>query len=115
MLSIESFYPPAHQLALDMLKRLSTANEEIVEVLLSKHHLIPALRLRVSLSFHPFNMVTKGLQIQSMKIVLSVHHAECIFYLLPVRTSPQSEQIAELSLMHVLLKNHLGQLFGSLS
>ncbi|CAH1776277.1 unnamed protein product, partial [Owenia fusiformis] len=36
LLSLESVYPPAHQLALDMLKRLSTANEEIIEVLLSK-------------------------------------------------------------------------------
>ncbi|ELU04563.1 hypothetical protein CAPTEDRAFT_178501 [Capitella teleta] len=44
MLSLESFYPPAHQLALDMLKRLCTANEEIVEVLLSKHQIVPALR-----------------------------------------------------------------------
>ena len=31
MLSLEAGYPPAHQLALDMLKRLGTANEEIVE------------------------------------------------------------------------------------
>ncbi|KAK3753262.1 hypothetical protein QZH41_015205 [Actinostola sp. cb2023] len=44
MLSLESTYPPAYQLALDMLKRLSTASEEIVEVLLSKHQLLPALR-----------------------------------------------------------------------
>ncbi|KAK7492946.1 hypothetical protein BaRGS_00015893 [Batillaria attramentaria] len=44
MLSLESVYPPAHQLALDMLKRLQTANEEIIEVLLSKHQLLPALR-----------------------------------------------------------------------
>ncbi|XP_019639052.1 PREDICTED: uncharacterized protein C18orf8-like [Branchiostoma belcheri] len=44
MLSLESVYPPAHQLALDMLKRLSTANEEIIEVLLSKHQLLTALR-----------------------------------------------------------------------
>ncbi|KAL4219050.1 hypothetical protein ACF0H5_021633 [Mactra antiquata] len=35
MLSLESVYPPAHQLALDMLTRLATANEEIIEVLLS--------------------------------------------------------------------------------
>ncbi|XP_032277128.1 regulator of MON1-CCZ1 complex isoform X2 [Phoca vitulina] len=40
----ESFYPPAHQLSLDMLKRLSTANDEIVEVLLSKHQVLAALR-----------------------------------------------------------------------
>ncbi|PIK38718.1 hypothetical protein BSL78_24451 [Apostichopus japonicus] len=44
LLSLESCYPPAHQLALDMLKRVSTANEEIVEVLLSKNQLLPALR-----------------------------------------------------------------------
>lgn len=44
MLSLEHLYPPAHQLALDMLKRVSTANEEIIEVLLSKHQLLPALR-----------------------------------------------------------------------
>ncbi|KAJ7387030.1 Regulator of MON1-CCZ1 complex [Desmophyllum pertusum] len=44
MLSLESTYPPAYQLALDMLKRLNTANEEIIEVLLSKHQLLPALR-----------------------------------------------------------------------
>ncbi|XP_077990884.1 regulator of MON1-CCZ1 complex-like [Glandiceps talaboti] len=44
MLSLESVYTPAHQLALDMLKRLSTANEEIVEVLLSKHQVLTALR-----------------------------------------------------------------------
>lgn len=44
LLSLENVYPPAHQLALDMLKRLCTANEEIVEVLLSKNQLLPALR-----------------------------------------------------------------------
>ncbi|KAM6135556.1 regulator of MON1-CCZ1 complex isoform 2-T2 [Pterocles gutturalis] len=44
LLSLESIYPPAHQLSLDMLKRLSTANDEIVEVLLSKHQVLSALR-----------------------------------------------------------------------
>lgn len=44
MLSLESTYPPSYQLALDMLKRLNTANEEIIEVLLSKRQLLPALR-----------------------------------------------------------------------
>ena len=44
MLSLESVYPPAHQLALDMLKRIQTANEEIIEVLLSKQQLLPAIR-----------------------------------------------------------------------
>uniref|UniRef100_A0A4X2KRJ2 Uncharacterized protein n=1 Tax=Vombatus ursinus TaxID=29139 RepID=A0A4X2KRJ2_VOMUR len=44
LLSLESIYPPAHQLSLDMLKRLSTANDEIVEVLLSKHQVLAALR-----------------------------------------------------------------------
>ncbi|KAK2168546.1 hypothetical protein LSH36_16g11043 [Paralvinella palmiformis] len=44
LLSLESVYPPAHQLSLDMLKRLGTANEQIVEVLLSKQQLLPAIR-----------------------------------------------------------------------
>uniref|UniRef100_A0A1B6LW68 Uncharacterized protein n=1 Tax=Graphocephala atropunctata TaxID=36148 RepID=A0A1B6LW68_9HEMI len=44
LLSLENLYPAAHQLALDMLQRLSTANQEITEVLLSKHQILPALR-----------------------------------------------------------------------
>ncbi|KAJ9577097.1 hypothetical protein L9F63_006334, partial [Diploptera punctata] len=44
LLSLENLYPAAHQLALDMLKRLSTGNEEIIEVLLSKQQILPALR-----------------------------------------------------------------------
>ncbi|NP_001108247.1 uncharacterized protein LOC100137621 [Xenopus laevis] len=44
LLSLESVYPPAHQLSLDMLKRLSTANDEIVEVLLSKQQVLAAMR-----------------------------------------------------------------------
>ncbi|XP_049810731.1 regulator of MON1-CCZ1 complex-like [Schistocerca nitens] len=44
LLSLENLYPAAHQLALDMLKRLSTANEEIIEVLLSKQQILSALR-----------------------------------------------------------------------
>lgn len=52
LLSLESIYPPAHQLALDMLKRLSTANDEIVEVLLSKHQVLGALRFIRSVGGH---------------------------------------------------------------
>ncbi|XP_037661480.1 regulator of MON1-CCZ1 complex isoform X2 [Choloepus didactylus] len=52
LLSLESFYPPAHQLSLDMLKRLSTANDEIVEVLLSKHQVLAALRFIRSIGGH---------------------------------------------------------------
>jgi hypothetical protein len=37
LLSLENTYPPAYQLALDMLKRLHT-HEEILEVLLTKQH-----------------------------------------------------------------------------
>ncbi|XP_012252162.2 regulator of MON1-CCZ1 complex [Athalia rosae] len=44
LLSLENLYPAAHQLALDMLKRLGNAHEEIMEVLLSKGHILPALR-----------------------------------------------------------------------
>lgn len=44
LLSLENLYPAAHQLALDMLKRLGNAHEEIIEVLLSKGYILPALR-----------------------------------------------------------------------
>jgi len=44
LLSLETVYPPAYQLALDMLKRLSTASDSIVEVLLSKKQLLTAVR-----------------------------------------------------------------------
>ncbi|KMQ88657.1 Uncharacterized protein C18orf8-like protein [Lasius niger] len=44
LLSLENLYPAAHQLALDMLKRLGNAHEEIIEVLLSKGHILAALR-----------------------------------------------------------------------
>jgi len=43
LLSLERSYPPAYQLALDMLKRLSSP-EQIVEVLLTKGQVIQALR-----------------------------------------------------------------------
>nr|XP_046211712.1 regulator of MON1-CCZ1 complex-like isoform X1 [Oncorhynchus gorbuscha] len=48
----ESTYPPAHQLSLDMLKRLSTANDEIVEVLLSRQQVMGALRFIRSVGGH---------------------------------------------------------------
>ncbi|XP_064624746.1 regulator of MON1-CCZ1 complex-like isoform X2 [Lineus longissimus] len=51
LLSLENFYPPAYQLALDMLKRLSTATEEIIEVLLSKQQLLQALRFVKSVGY----------------------------------------------------------------
>lgn len=44
LLSLENVYPPAHQLALDMLHRITNATEEITEVLLSKKLVISALR-----------------------------------------------------------------------
>ena len=47
MLSIEDRYAGANQLALDMLKRLGTANEEIVDVMLSKGLVLSALRFSV--------------------------------------------------------------------
>lgn len=48
LLSLESSYPPAYQLALDMLKRLATANDSIIEVLISKQQLLPAIRFAQS-------------------------------------------------------------------
>ncbi|KAG8305283.1 hypothetical protein J6590_072390 [Homalodisca vitripennis] len=51
LLSLENLYPAAHQLALDMLQRLSTANQEITEVLLSKCQILPALSDRKSFNY----------------------------------------------------------------
>ena len=45
LLSIENRYPPAGQLALDMLKRLNTKPEHIVEILLLRKQVLPALRM----------------------------------------------------------------------
>ncbi|CAF0782953.1 unnamed protein product [Brachionus calyciflorus] len=47
LLSIQSTYSAANQLALDMLKRLGTANEEIIDVLLSSNLVLSALRFAV--------------------------------------------------------------------
>ncbi|KAF6769929.1 hypothetical protein AHF37_11314 [Paragonimus kellicotti] len=44
LLSLESVYPAAGQLAIDMLKRLNFSNEEVVEVLLLKKKFMEALR-----------------------------------------------------------------------
>ena len=44
LLSIEKEYKPAYYLALDILKRLQNAREEITELLLSKQQVIPAIR-----------------------------------------------------------------------
>jgi hypothetical protein len=50
LLALEPLYPPAYQLALDMLKRLhasagsTQSPEQILEVLLLRHQLLPALR-----------------------------------------------------------------------
>jgi len=45
LLSLESAYKPARQLALDMMARLGTATEEMIEIFLSEGKLIPALQL----------------------------------------------------------------------
>uniref|UniRef100_H2ZH33 Mic1 domain-containing protein n=1 Tax=Ciona savignyi TaxID=51511 RepID=H2ZH33_CIOSA len=44
LLSLESAHAPCSQLALDMLQRLKTSDDEIIEVLLSKQQVLPALR-----------------------------------------------------------------------
>ena len=44
LLSRELVYPPATQLAMDMFKRLSTADGEIIDILLSRGQLLTALR-----------------------------------------------------------------------
>ena len=49
LLSIQSTYPASNQLALDMLKRLGTANEEIVDVLLLNGLVLSALRFSIQI------------------------------------------------------------------
>jgi len=44
LLSLENIYPPGYDLALDMMKRLGNANEEIIDILLQKEDLISALK-----------------------------------------------------------------------
>lgn len=44
LLSRELVYPPATQLAMDMFKRLSTADSDIIDILLSRGQLLTALR-----------------------------------------------------------------------
>ncbi len=44
LLSLESAYEPAHQLAMDMLSRLRDSTEEVCEVLLAKGLVVPALK-----------------------------------------------------------------------
>lgn len=44
LLSLENVYNGASQLAIDMLERIGTAREEIIEILLSKHQVLPAIR-----------------------------------------------------------------------
>merc|ERR1712141_468416 len=43
LLSLEAVYPAAFQLAMDMLSRLKTSGEEIIEILFSKGKVISAL------------------------------------------------------------------------
>lgn len=62
LLSIESTYPASNQLALDMLKRLGTANEEICDVLLSKGLILSALRFSIQMGLEDGLMPGKFLQ-----------------------------------------------------
>jgi len=71
LLSLENIYPPAHQLALDMLHRISNATEEITEVLLSKNQVIAALRYAFCLCFKRYLWVSKlFFQVYNMAIYL---------------------------------------------
>ena len=45
LLSLESAYKPARQLALDMMTRLGTATEEMIEIFLAEGKLVSALSL----------------------------------------------------------------------
>uniref|UniRef100_H2ZH32 Uncharacterized protein n=1 Tax=Ciona savignyi TaxID=51511 RepID=H2ZH32_CIOSA len=62
LLSLESAHAPCSQLALDMLQRLKTSDDEIIEVLLSKQQVLPALRFR-SVGMHDLVPARKFLEV----------------------------------------------------
>lgn len=74
LLSLEAKYPPAYQLALDMMKRLNT-HEQIVEVLISKNLLLPALRFMKShrVKIPPKRVLEAALQVHPPDVVLVFH------------------------------------------
>nr|XP_002121064.1 regulator of MON1-CCZ1 complex [Ciona intestinalis] len=62
LLSLESAHAPCSQLALDMLKRLATSDDEVIEVLLSKQQVLPALRFIRSVGMHDLVPARKFLE-----------------------------------------------------
>jgi hypothetical protein len=73
LLSLEAKYPPAYQLALDMMKRLST-HEQIVEVLISKNYLLQALRFMKShrVKIPPKRVLEAAVQLRDNAILFHV-------------------------------------------
>ena len=69
LLSLENVYPPAYQLALDILKRLATASDLIVEVLLSKKQLLTAIRF-----IHSVGLVD---QVSARKFLEAARASDC--------------------------------------
>lgn len=59
LISIQSTYPAAYQLGLDMLKRLGTDKREIIDVLLSKKHVLSAIRYAQSNNLNEFLLPKK--------------------------------------------------------
>jgi regulator of MON1-CCZ1 complex len=74
LISIQDRYPAANQLALDMLKRLGTANEEIIDVLLSNGLTLSALRYANQLGCNDTLKADKFLEISKE------HNDPRIFY-----------------------------------
>ena len=76
LLSLEAQYPPAYQMALDMLKRLGE-HAHILEVLLVKRQLVPALRLvrtaRPPLSFDPTAFLDAALESGDRSLFYTVY------------------------------------------
>uniref|UniRef100_A0A1B6C0U7 Uncharacterized protein n=2 Tax=Clastoptera arizonana TaxID=38151 RepID=A0A1B6C0U7_9HEMI len=80
LLSLENLYPAAHQLAVDMLARLSDANEEITEVLLSKHQILPALRYNLNLGIKDQISERKFLEVANTTKDLRLIHSVTAFF-----------------------------------
>ncbi|CAL8094631.1 unnamed protein product [Calicophoron daubneyi] len=76
LLALETVYPTAGQLAMDMLKRLNFSNEELLDVLLLKNKPLEALRLCQS---RPHLLQDKGLARRILKVAQG-HEGQLTFF-----------------------------------
>ncbi|KAK3885296.1 hypothetical protein Pcinc_010463 [Petrolisthes cinctipes] len=82
LLSLVGVYSAGQQLSLDMLRRLNTAHDEIIEVLLSQHQVTPALRYARSVGLAESVSARKFLEAAMMSHNLQVFYSTFTFFAL---------------------------------